>query len=238
MIATTWEFKNRALVFGLIFGIAFATYGIDHQTSAAAFANWVAPRLHLDANRIAELLFWLAALFVALAAFFRTWGSSYLSAGVVYASQVKTEALVADGPYRYVRNPLYFANVLLALGLGALMSRLGFFLAVALMVLFCYRLILREEAELSGSQGHHYESYANAVPRLLFFPWPRVPSSGRRADWADGFKAEGWYWGIAAALVAFAATLNFKLFLGILTASLALFWISATLLEKKSRSQL
>ncbi|HEX4075386.1 MAG TPA: hypothetical protein VHX49_08310, partial [Candidatus Acidoferrales bacterium] len=81
-------------------------------------------------------------------------------------------------------------------------------------------------------------SYTNAVPRLFPSLRARVSSSGRQADWIDGFKAEGWSWGIAAGLVAFAATLSLRLFLGILTASLALFWVSSMLLERKSRSQL
>jgi hypothetical protein len=37
--------------------------------------------------------------------------------------------------------------------MGAMMSRLGVFVAVIAMVVFCYRLILREEAELKASQA-------------------------------------------------------------------------------------
>src|SRR5262250_2812371 len=49
----------------------------------------------------------LGAALLGVAAMLRTWASAYLHAEVVYASEVKTEALVADGPYRRVRNPLY-----------------------------------------------------------------------------------------------------------------------------------
>jgi protein-S-isoprenylcysteine O-methyltransferase Ste14 len=103
---------------------------------------------------------------LTVAALLRTWASSYLSAGVVYAAEVKTESLVADGPYRQVRNPLYLANVLMVIGMGAMMSRTGFIVAVAAMLVFCYRLILREESELQTSQGEPYEGYSKAVPRL------------------------------------------------------------------------
>jgi protein-S-isoprenylcysteine O-methyltransferase Ste14 len=34
------------------------------------------------------------------------------------AANVKTELLIADGPYRLVRNPLYFGNLLMVLGMG------------------------------------------------------------------------------------------------------------------------
>lgn len=237
MKATTWEFRNRATVFGLIFGSTFSLYGLDHQNSTVALANWLGPRWQMDAALMARLLFALAAVLLAAAAFIRTWVSSCLQASVVYAAEVKSESLIADGPYRRVRNPLYFANVLMAIAMGALMSRLGFLVAVLATLVFCYRLILREEAQLQASQGEPYQAYCQAVPRLWPALWPRIASAGTQARWTEGIKAESWYWGFAAALIAYAITLNFKLFLAILVASLALFWVSSAVLRKKSHSQ-
>src|ERR1700734_93836 len=134
MGATNWEFKNRALVFGLVFGLAFSAYAIDPQNSTAALANWLEATLRGDANLVARLLFALATVLLVVAALIRTWASSYLNANVVYAAELKTASLVADGPYRHMRNPLYFANLLLAIGLGAIMSRIGFFVAVVAML--------------------------------------------------------------------------------------------------------
>jgi protein-S-isoprenylcysteine O-methyltransferase Ste14 len=234
MKATDWEFTNRALVFGLIFGCAFPLYAVDHTMSAAALANWLAPKLGMDADMVARLLLGLAALLLAAAALLRTWASAYLHAAVVYAADVKAESLVADGPYRRVRNPLYFANVLMAVGMGTLMSRVGFVVCVLAMVVFCYRLIFREEAELLAGQGEAYERYRKAVPQLWPALTPRIPSSGRRAKWADGFKAESWYWGFALAVAAFAVTLSVKVFFVIVAASVALFWGMSMVLSKKS----
>jgi protein-S-isoprenylcysteine O-methyltransferase Ste14 len=237
MKATNWEFRNRALLFGLIFAFTFPLYSFDHQNVTATLANWLGARLRIDADLLAHLLFALAAFLLVVASLIRTWASAYLHAEVVYASEVKTEFLVADGPYRRVRNPLYFANVLMAIGMGAMMSRTGFFVVVVAMLVFCYRLILREEAELQASQGAQYERYRKAVPRL----WPslraRIASAGRQARWIEGFKAESWYWGFAAALISFALTLNVKLFFVILGASLVLFWVSSVVLQKSSNSQ-
>jgi protein-S-isoprenylcysteine O-methyltransferase Ste14 len=237
MTATNWEFTNRALVFGLIFGLAFALYSLDHQNSSAVLANWLGARLQMDADLIAHLLFAFAAFLLVVAALLRTWASSYLRAGVVYAAEVKTESLVADGPYRQVRNPLYFANLLMVIGMGAMMSRTGVLVAVVTMLLFCYRLILREEAELQASQGEQYEVYRRAVPRLWPSLWPRVAAAERQARWTEGFKAESWYWGFAAALITFAITLKLQLFFAILGASLVLLWVSSVVLQKKSTSQ-
>jgi protein-S-isoprenylcysteine O-methyltransferase Ste14 len=237
MKATNWEFKNRALLFGLIFTFSFPLYFLDHQNSTEALASWLGFRLQKDPDPVARLLFAFAAILVIVAALVRTWASSYLRADVVYAAEVKTESLVADGPYRHVRNPLYFANVIMVIGIGAMMSRLGFLVAVVAMLVFCYRLILREETELMADQGAQYEGYRRVVPRLWPTLWPRIASAGRHARWADAFKAESWYWGFATALVAFAMTLRLTLFFGILAASLVLFWVSSVVLQKKSNPQ-
>jgi len=179
MKATNWEFRNRALLFGLIFACSFPLYFLDHQNSTSALASWLGPRLQRDPGLVARLLFAFAAVLLIVAALFRTWASSYLRAGVVYATEVKTDSLVADGPYRLVRNPLYFANVLMVIAMGAMMSRSGFLVAVVAMLVFCYRLILREEAELQAHQGEQYKGYRKAVPRLCPALRPRIASAGR-----------------------------------------------------------
>jgi len=236
MKATDWEFKNRALAFGLIFALAFALYSVDRENSTAGLAAWLAVPLGMQADLMARLLFGFAALLLVAAALIRTWASAYLHANVVYAARVKTEWLVADGPYRHVRNPLYLGNVLMAVGMGAMMSRSGFFVVVAMMLMFCYRLILREESELEASQREQYRNYRKAVPRLWPSMRPQIDSSGRAAKWSEGFKAESWVWGFAAGVAAFAITLNNLAFFGALGASLALLWLSSMVLEKKGRA--
>jgi protein-S-isoprenylcysteine O-methyltransferase Ste14 len=237
MKATNWEFTNRALLFGLILAFSFPLYFLDHQNSAAALANWLGSRLQRGPDLVARLLFAFAAALLIAAALLRTWASSYLRAGVVYAAEVKTDSLVADGPYRLVRNPLYFANLLMVIGMGTMMSRTGFLVAVVAMLVFCYRLILREETDLQVSLGEQYKGYSKVVPRLWPSLWPRIASAGRQAKWAEGFKAESWYWGFAAALVTFAVTLKLTVFFAILAGSLVLFWVSSVVLQKKSNSQ-
>jgi protein-S-isoprenylcysteine O-methyltransferase Ste14 len=237
MKATNWEFANRAMVFGMIFGFSFPIYALDHQNSAAALATWLGPRLGMTADLAARLLFFGAAFLLMVAAFIRTWSSAYLHADVVYASEVKTQSVVADGPYRHVRNPLYFGNVVMAAGMGAMMSRTGFFVVIAAMLVFCYRLILREEAGLGATQGESYASYRKAVPRLWPSPWPRIPHAGRQARWADGFKAEFWSWGFAASVAAFAVTLKLTVFFVILGTSVILLFAFSALLQRKASTQ-
>ena len=234
MRATSWEFRNRSLIFGMIFGVAYPLYFLDPRNSAYAAADWLAARLPVDSEFLVHLLLGLAAVLLVKAAFIRTWSSAYLHAKVVYAAQVKTASLVADGPYRRVRNPLYFANQVLALGMAAMMSRSGFVLAVAATLVFCYRLIFREEAELRASQGEKYENYCKAVPRLWPSPWPLIASAGRQPRWGDGFRAETWCWGFAVSVAVFAVTLNSRAFLAILAASLVWLFVSSAISQKKS----
>ncbi|HEY6969661.1 MAG TPA: methyltransferase [Candidatus Angelobacter sp.] len=233
MRATTWEFKNRSLISGLIFGAAFQFYFLDRQIAPTPVAVWLGAKLGISDELVIRWLFGLAALLIFAAAFVRTWASAYLKAAVVYASEVKTASLVADGPYRHVRNPLYFANVLLAIGMGAMAGRPGFVFAVVAMVVFCYRLILREEAK----QGEQYHRYRDAVPRLLPALSARVPSAGATANWKQGFMTELWYWGFGVAVLVFAFTLTVKWFFVILGVSIALFWMSSIILQKRSKSQ-
>ena len=224
------------MLFGLIFGFTFLLYSVDHGNSATVLADWLGPRMGMNSDLLLHLVLAFAALLLVLAAGIRTWASAYLHAGVVYAATVKTESLVADGPYRLVRKPLYVGNVLMAVALGSAMSRSGFIAAVVLMWVFCYRLILREETDLLATQGEGYERYCKTVPRLWPSLVPRIPAAGRKGNWSAGFKAELWYWGLAAALTVLAITLSTNLFLVTLSASIALFWVSSWLLQRKPTS--
>jgi protein-S-isoprenylcysteine O-methyltransferase Ste14 len=231
--ATAWEFEHRALALGALFSVAFMCSAFDPRNVTVALAQVLSDQVQLDGERLARTLFVAAAVVVSAAALIRTWASAYLKPDIVYASAVKTASLVADGPYRHTRNPLYLGNVLMAVGIGAMASRIGFIVLVGGMIVFSYRLIKREEAELLRSQGERYAAYLARVPRLMPALRPRVPSAWRRPDWAGGFRAESWYWGFAGAIAAFAITLSVKLFFGILSASLALFWILTSRVEQR-----
>jgi len=220
-------------MFGLVFTVAFSLYLLDPQNATAVLANLLAARLGISADLLARVLFAFAAVLLIAAALIRTWASAYLRSDVVYAADIQTRSLVADGPYRHVRNPLYFANLLMAIGMGAMASRIGFFVLVLGMLLFCYRLIQREEAALRAVQCESYDRYRQAVPRFWPALQPRVPAGHGQANWTAGFKAESWYWGFAAALVGFAITLKTSLFFVIFSLSLASFWFLSS--KKESR---
>ena len=152
----------------------------------------------------------LAACLVALGAFWRTWGSAYLGADVVQDRQLHAERLIADGPYRRTRNPLYFGNLLLALGLAILVNPLaGAIFVVGMWVLV--RLFIRdEERGLEEFRGESYHAYRAAVPRLAPAWRAQIPAADARPRWVLGFCGESVLWVAAVLTAGFAATLDFK----------------------------
>lgn len=231
------EFKYRVWFFAALFFLAFACYWIDDINAGQWAANWLAREIPRFSDATwARIVFSAGAALVFSAAALRTWGTSYLHAAVMHDSKLHTERLVADGPFRHVRNPLYFGNIVMSFGMGTAMSRLGFLVLIIGMMIFSYRLILREESELSESQGESYRAYCAAVPRLLPSFSARVPSAGNAPNWVDGFLGELMFWGLTASLVVLAVTLRGQPFEYALWASFMLPWLTMILRHKPAAS--
>ena len=148
---------------------------------------------------------WLAVAFVVTAWLVRWWGSSYHSPGVVMSGDVVTDEFTVAGPYRYVRNPLYLGNVLLAIGIGALGPPLATLLVIAFNLVVVYRLIAIEERFLKAANGDVYDRYCAVVPRLLPRSTPApLPSDPRRPDVAYGFVTELFVLGFVGSMIYYA----------------------------------
>ena len=204
MRASDFEFRNRFWVISAVFFVAFGLYTVDHRNAAQMFARLI----HQDSRFGVQLVFAIGALVAFLAAWVRTWASAYLHSSVVKDAAIHTDRLVADGPYRHLRNPLYFGTVLLGFSFGLMASPTGFFVMVIGLTLFVLRLIGREEAELEAVQGAAYRRYLRAVPSLVPAFEPRVEASGAVPRWRQAFVGEAmmWIFGLGCAL--FAITLN------------------------------
>lgn len=233
MRATEFEFRHRFWFIAGIFWLGFACYSFDHKNAAVALLGLFFPS-NFDFNSTSAMLplhaiFSFAALLAVLAAMLRTWAAAYLRSTIVHDHALHSEGLVADGPFRWMRNPLYDGGILLAAGTGLLASRLGWFVMTLGLFLFYYRLVLREETALMESQGESFRAYCAAVPRFLPGLRPRVKSSGAPPRWGQAFAGEFFMWGFAASIVAFAITLGLRAFWTILGVSLAgytIYWIS------------
>lgn len=79
-----------------------------------------------------------------------------------------TTALVATGPYRFSRNPIYLGFTLLVLGISLLVQTWWGLILTPLCVLIVSRLIIRaEEAYLLIRFGEQYRSYTAQVRRWI-----------------------------------------------------------------------
>ena len=92
--------------------------------------------------------------------------------GVVrwYASGfiVKNQQLATDGPYRFVRHPLYSGNILLVLGFGLAGSRWWALPLAALFFWFYYPPAIEyEDRKLQSLFGAAWEAWAARTPALV-----------------------------------------------------------------------
>lgn len=210
MRASRLEFEYRFWIFGLIFFLGFSLYRVDPVNAGMGLLGWLAPGTNANS---ANGNVWMRAIFLGgaaltfTAALLRTWATAWLQTEVVHDMAQHAEQMVADGPFRYTRNPLYLANLFLAAGMGMMMSRLGWIFVLIASAVFDQRLILREEAGLREAQGPNYEAYLKSVPRLIPSLRPRVPASGGRAHWVQAIAGESFVWIFGLAELSFAITL-------------------------------
>lgn len=197
MKATRFEFRYRLTIGFFIYLLGFWAPWIHYCPFAGrATSTWLElcgllASTHVLSLQYATLIVTLLAiLFAAAGAAFRVWGTAYLGAGIVTSGAMHAQSVVAAGPYRHVRNPLYFGSFVLALAISILMPPSGAIFFVAAIFLQMLRLILGEEAYLVAQQGEPYLAYKARVPRLFPSPVPRVPASPAQPRWLEAILAE------------------------------------------------
>ncbi len=235
MRASEFEFRRRGWFFFALFLLTFGSYALQPVNSAEwllRVTGRVAPPAWGGAGRC---IFALGALLIGLGAWLRTWGTAYLHKEVVRDKVVRADRLVADGPYRFVRNPLYLGNILLAIGFAPMAPPLGAVVLVGGMVFLVLRLIGREEAALLEKQGEAYREYFARVPRLWPALRPRVPPGLAEPHWGQAWAAEIWMWILAVAAAVFAITLEAGLFDGIVWSGLAVYFLVRAWMVRRAR---
>jgi protein-S-isoprenylcysteine O-methyltransferase Ste14 len=237
MKASNFEFRNRFWIFGLIFGLGFWLYALDRVNAVQYLINVTIGQNSPHADLMARCALAFATLLMLLTALLRTWATSYLRSDVMQDHDLHAEKIVASGPYRHLRNPLYLGNILMAFGMGLLASRLGFVVIVVGNFIFCRRLIGLEESNLQKEQGESYIEFCRRVPRLWPALRPRLPDSGIKPHWRQAFVGELFMWGFFAAVAAFAITLNIKFLWIILAASTVAYITSSYLLAWRKKTE-
>ncbi|MDZ7337634.1 MAG: isoprenylcysteine carboxylmethyltransferase family protein [candidate division KSB1 bacterium] len=100
----------------------------------------------------------------------RLWGVLYAGSATRTTGRVGADRLVTDGPYAYVRNPLYVGNFLLSLGILLMAWPWMPWMLLVLVGLFAlqYGSIVREEEHfLRAKFGAEYDEYCRHVRRWL-----------------------------------------------------------------------
>jgi len=196
MGATKIEFRLRMAIMAIVIILGFwapwiEVWGIGRRIP---LLEWLA----LEISRSGVLPFTvaspavilLATLLAAESVVLRVWGTAYLGPFTVQHGRMQAGALLADGPYRFVRNPLYIGSWCVFAAMASLMPVSGALFAMVLLTVFLYRLILGEEAFLARELGQPYVEYKHAVPRLLPRLRTGVDSTGRKPQWTHAFLAE------------------------------------------------
>ena len=128
------------------------------------------------------------ALFVGLAIRFWVLATTGVRRSGVHR-RVIAWFLYEHGPYAWCRNPLYFANSVMLIGLAAIFdSRWMALVALPAALVALASLVIAEERVLAETFGDRYQQYCARVPRLV----PRgLPARGeQRPDWRRALRKE------------------------------------------------
>jgi len=122
---------------------------------------------------VARWLAWpwraLGALPIAMALLVGFWGAvQFRRHDTTIIPFEQSTALIAEGPYRYSRNPLYISMTLILVGLWILLGSLSPVVVVPLFVWWISsRFIANEERHLEAQFGRTYLEYKTKVRRWL-----------------------------------------------------------------------
>jgi protein-S-isoprenylcysteine O-methyltransferase Ste14 len=215
MKATSLEFRFRYLLHLVIYAIGFTApwnLFLHYDTirtwqllaATLARAGW----LGFSAATVGVLGAGIALALVA--AVVRTWAAAYLGDAVVYTGRLAGDSVVACGPYRYVRHPLYLGAMLHTLALVLLMPPTGAVFSIVATAVLLMRLIGAEEA-LRG----------------------RVQASTARPRWVTAFAGEIYVWGAAASFAFLGWRYNAQLVLQGVIVALGVALIARAFLPKQ-----
>ncbi len=98
-------------------------------------------------------------VFIIFGIFIRVWAVGYIK---------KMEFLTVEGPYSYIRNPLYFGSFFIGLGLCICSFNLFFLLIYLVLFYLIYCItIIEEEKILKSTFAEQYEKYKESVPSFI-----------------------------------------------------------------------
>ena len=238
MKASPLEFRFRFFIHAIIYFLGFTapwnySLHLDSIRTWQFLAAWPARSGWLTFSNATIAVLMLGILFAFLAAFLRTWASAYLGTSIVQAPGMHGEGVVAAGPYRYLRNPLYLGIFIHTLALALLMPPTGALFSILAIAFFELRLIAGEESFLTTKLGEPYLAYCAKVPRLIPALTPRVPASTIKPSWPTAFLGEIYMWGVVISFAVFGWRYNSTLIIKGVIISLGISLIARAFLPRQ-----
>jgi len=237
MKATALEFRLRFLIHSVVYTLGFTTpwnrwLHLDTVRTWQWLAAWLSRMgwLSFSAATVAVLV--MGTLFALAGAGLRTWAAAYLGSGVVQDAAMHGDRIVAAGPYRHIRNPLYLGTFLHTFALALLMPPTGALFSILLIGLVQLRLMLAEESFLAARLGEPYREYCAKVPRIVPALTPRLPEPDVKPAWGLGFMGEIYMWGVVVSFVAFGWKYNSFLIIQGVVVSLGLSLVARAFVPK------
>lgn len=125
----------------------------------------------------------------------RFWGVAVAGTETRTTGPVGGTHLFIDGPFAYVRNPLYVGNMMMYVGVGIMSNALMPYLvmlAYGFFVLQYTMIVTKEEEYLQRAFGEEYERYVQNVPRFMprLTPYAGQHSFHREPDVTRGLQSE------------------------------------------------
>jgi protein-S-isoprenylcysteine O-methyltransferase Ste14 len=264
MQASEFEFRLRMPIIAAIVMLGFWSPWIWPWTAAGRISSlwWLTHGLGTMGGvaTAAPLVIVLGSLVALIGAVLRLWGAAYLGYATVQNVKMQAGWVVADGPFRYMRNPLYVGAWFTMAATALIMPPTGALVAIVLLTAFYFRLTLGEEAFLTATLGPPYREYLSSVPRFVPRLHGSLLSAGNKPHWLTAIftelfpigvfitiavlawrydnelMLEGIFWSFIASLLArglmkaLIPTLTFVAFFAVATEWFHMFWPKAALI--------
>lgn len=135
----------------------------------------------------------VGALVAIVGELLRTYGVAYIGT-ISRTRSYSNGQLVQEGPFALLRNPLYFGNLVLSVGLS-LMSNVAWlpFLVIVVFYAQYVPVVAWEEKKLTNIFGDSYRKYCETVPNRWFPSLGRIKATSLYAapqSWGPAFKSE------------------------------------------------
>lgn len=194
MRASELEFRLRMLIIAAIVMLGFWAPWLGPWTAAGRISSiwWLTHGLGNMGSvaTAAPLVIVLGSLAALIGAVLRVWGAAYLGYATVQNVKMQAGWVVADGPFRYMRNPLYVGSWFSMAATALVMPPTGALVAIVLLTVFYFRLTLGEEAFLTATLGPAYRDYLDSVPRFIPRRRGSLMPAGNEPHWLTAIFTE------------------------------------------------